>query len=62
MNINVMGHWHEKEKLIHQFNADILSFLQTPLLNPKEIYKNLPSKRPMGYDKGVLWEFKTGFT
>ena len=27
----------------------------TPLLNPKEVYK----KRPMGYDKGVLLEFKT---
>jgi hypothetical protein len=34
----------------------------TPLLNPKEVYKNLPSKRPMGYDKGVLCEFQTGFT
>ena len=36
-------------------------YLNTPLLNPKEVYKNLPSKRPMGYDKGVLWEFKTVF-
>ena len=34
----------------------------TPILNPKEVYKKIPPKRPMGYDKGVLWEFKTGFT
>ena len=33
----------------------------TPLLNPKKVYKKILSKRPMGYDKGVLWEFKTGF-
>ena len=24
----------------------------TPLLNPKEVHKNLPSKRPMGMIKG----------
>ena len=34
----------------------------TPLLYPKEVYKYLPSKRPMCYDKGVPWEFKTSFT
>ena len=34
----------------------------TPLLNLKEVYKKIPSNWPMGYDKGVLWEFKTGFT
>ena len=32
---------------------DIHAYLcRTPLLNPKEVYKKIPSKRPMGYDKG----------
>jgi hypothetical protein len=35
-----------------QENAAII--LYTPLLNPKEVYKKIPSKRPMGYDKEVL--------
>ena len=27
------------------------SYVYRPLLNPKEVYKNLPSRRSMGYDK-----------